>query len=78
MKMANAIIQLEDVNKEFGKGKNTVAALKDINMEIHQGEFVAIVGPSGCGKSTLLHVMAGLVLNSRQQVEFFWMLSMSL
>jgi putative ABC transport system ATP-binding protein len=60
MKMANAIIQLEDVNKEFGKGKNTVAALKDINMEIHQGEFVAIVGPSGCGKSTLLHVMAGL------------------
>ncbi|MHA2192138.1 MAG: ATP-binding cassette domain-containing protein [Candidatus Thorarchaeota archaeon] len=76
--MANAIIQLEDVNKEFGKGKNTVAALKDINMEIHQGEFVAIVGPSGCGKSTLLHVMAGLVLNSRQQVEFFWMLSMSL
>jgi putative ABC transport system ATP-binding protein len=60
MKMANAIIQLEDVNKEFGKGKNTVAALKDINLEIHQGEFVAIVGPSGCGKSTVLHVMAGL------------------
>ena len=58
--MANAIIQLEDVNKEFGKGKNTVAALKDINLEIHQGEFVAVVGPSGCGKSTLLHVMAGL------------------
>ncbi|MHA1924378.1 MAG: ABC transporter ATP-binding protein [Candidatus Thorarchaeota archaeon] len=58
--MANAIIQLEDVNKEFGKGKNTVAALKDINLEIHQGEFVAIVGPSGCGKSTVLHVMAGL------------------
>lgn len=58
--MANAIIQLEEVNKEFGKGKNTVAALKDINLEIHQGEFVAVVGPSGCGKSTLLHVMAGL------------------
>ncbi|MFX0055243.1 MAG: ABC transporter ATP-binding protein [Promethearchaeota archaeon] len=58
--MANAIIQLEDVNKEFGKGKNTVAALKDINLEIQQGEFIAVVGPSGCGKSTLLHVMAGL------------------
>ncbi|MFW9889579.1 MAG: ABC transporter ATP-binding protein [Candidatus Thorarchaeota archaeon] len=58
--MANAIIQLEDVNKEFGKGKNTVAALKDINLQIQQGEFVAVVGPSGCGKSTLLHVMAGL------------------
>jgi putative ABC transport system ATP-binding protein len=60
MIMANAIIQLEDVNKEFGKGKNTVAALKDVNIEIQQGEFVAVVGPSGCGKSTLLHVMAGL------------------
>jgi putative ABC transport system ATP-binding protein len=58
--MANAIIQLEEVNKEYGKGKNTVAALKDINLEIQQGEFVAVVGPSGCGKSTLLHVMAGL------------------
>jgi putative ABC transport system ATP-binding protein len=60
MKMAKPIIQLEEVNKEFGKGKKTVAALKDINLEIEQGEFVAVVGPSGCGKSTLLHVMAGL------------------
>ena len=58
--MAKPIIQLEEVNKEFGKGKKTVAALKDINLEIQQGEFVAVVGPSGCGKSTLLHVMAGL------------------
>lgn len=60
MKMVKPIIQLEEVNKEFGKGKKTVAALKDINLEIDQGEFVAVVGPSGCGKSTLLHVMAGL------------------
>ncbi|NHJ13242.1 MAG: ABC transporter ATP-binding protein [Candidatus Thorarchaeota archaeon] len=54
------MIQLEDVNKEYGKGKKTVAALKDINLEIRKGEFIAVVGPSGCGKSTLLHVMAGL------------------
>jgi len=58
--MAQPIIQVQDVSKEFGKGKNTVAALKDVNIEINTGEFVAIVGPSGCGKSTLLHVMAGL------------------
>ncbi|MGY5871156.1 MAG: ABC transporter ATP-binding protein [Candidatus Thorarchaeota archaeon] len=58
--MAQPIIQVQEANKEFGKGKNTVAALKDVNLEINEGEFVAIVGPSGCGKSTLLHVMAGL------------------
>ncbi len=58
--MTNPIIRLEGVNKEYGKGKNTVAALKNINLEITPGEFLAVVGPSGCGKSTLLHVMAGL------------------
>ncbi len=58
--MTNPIIRLEEVDKEYGKGKNTVAALKDINLEIDKGEFVAVVGQSGCGKSTLLHVMAGL------------------
>ena len=58
--MANPIIQVQGVNKEYGKGKNTVAALKNINIEIQPGEFVAVVGPSGCGKSTLLHVMSGL------------------
>lgn len=58
--MVNPIIRVEKVDKEYGKGKNTVAALKDINLEIAPGEFIAVVGPSGCGKSTLLHVMAGL------------------
>ncbi|MFX0107758.1 MAG: ABC transporter ATP-binding protein [Candidatus Hodarchaeota archaeon] len=58
--MAEPIIRIEDVNKEYGRGRKTVAALKDINLEIHRGDFIAVVGPSGCGKSTLLHVMAGL------------------
>ncbi|MHA1636414.1 MAG: ABC transporter ATP-binding protein [Candidatus Thorarchaeota archaeon] len=58
--MVNPIIRCEEVDKEYGKGKNTVAALKNIKLEIAPGEFIAVVGPSGCGKSTLLHVMAGL------------------
>lgn len=66
--MAGPIIQLEDVNKEYGKGKNTVAALKDVNLEISAGEFIAVLGPSGCGKSTLLHVMSGLEAPSSGRV----------
>ncbi|MBD3406684.1 MAG: ATP-binding cassette domain-containing protein [Candidatus Lokiarchaeota archaeon] len=58
--MANPIIQVQEVNKEYGRGKKTVAALKDVDIEIFPGEFVSVLGPSGCGKSTLLHVMAGL------------------
>jgi NitT/TauT family transport system ATP-binding protein len=38
-----------------------VVALEDINLEVEQGEFVALIGPSGCGKSTLLRVMADLI-----------------
>lgn len=66
--MAGPIIQLEDVNKEFGKGKNTVAALKDVNLQFEAGDFVAVLGPSGCGKSTLLHVMSGLEAPSSGRV----------
>jgi putative ABC transport system ATP-binding protein len=66
--MAGPIIQLEDVNKEYGKGKNTVAALKDVDLKIDAGDFVAILGPSGCGKSTLLHVMSGLEAPSSGRV----------
>jgi putative ABC transport system ATP-binding protein len=54
------IIRVESVNKEYGRGKRTVHALKNINLDIEHGKFVAIHGPSGCGKSTLLHVMSGL------------------
>ena len=49
-------LTLTNVNKSFGK----VHVLKDINLEVEDGEFVVFVGPSGCGKSTLLRVIAGL------------------
>ncbi|MEM6656634.1 MAG: ABC transporter ATP-binding protein [Pseudomonadota bacterium] len=49
-------LTLTNVNKSFG----TVEVLKDINIEVEDGEFVVFVGPSGCGKSTLLRVIAGL------------------
>jgi multiple sugar transport system ATP-binding protein len=49
-------LTLTNVNKSFGN----VSVLKDINIEVEDGEFVVFVGPSGCGKSTLLRVIAGL------------------
>lgn len=55
-----AVIEVKNLSKVYGKGEAKVEALKDINLEIEQGEFVAIVGPSGSGKSTLLHLLGGV------------------
>ena len=52
-----AAIVVEHLTKRYPSG---TLALDDVNFEIADGEFVAIVGPSGCGKSTLLRIMAGL------------------
>ncbi|GAB5459855.1 MAG: hypothetical protein Hens3KO_28850 [Henriciella sp.] len=55
-----AILELKDVSKGFGDGIERVEILKDINLAVEDGEFVAIVGFSGSGKSTLINLMAGL------------------
>ena len=54
------ILKVENLEKSYGKGEAKVDALKNINLSINKGEFVAIVGPSGSGKSTLLHLMGGV------------------
>jgi putative ABC transport system ATP-binding protein len=61
-------LSIQNVTKRFRQGDRLVTALSSITLEIHQGEFVAIMGASGSGKSTLLHLMAGLTRPETGQV----------
>lgn len=54
------ILKTKDLCKSYGIGEIKVEALKNINISVQQGEFVAIVGASGSGKSTLLHLLGGI------------------
>ncbi|WP_305985912.1 ABC transporter ATP-binding protein [Roseibium sp. MMSF_3544] len=56
-------IRIDRISKTFVSSRTgeQVVALKDVDLEVSQGEFVAIVGPSGCGKSTLLSIIAGIL-----------------
>jgi sulfonate transport system ATP-binding protein len=57
---SSALLHIRDLDKQFLTGKGIVHALRDINLNIKEGEFVTVIGPSGCGKSTLLRIIAGL------------------
>ena len=54
------MIQLDGICREFQVGEETVHAIQDINLQIEDGEYVALMGPSGSGKSTLLNVIGCL------------------
>ncbi|WP_026186979.1 ABC transporter ATP-binding protein [Ensifer sp. BR816] len=62
-------IQAQGVTKSFPGKDGAVVALKDIDLDIHPGEFVCLLGPSGCGKSTLLNAIGGFSLPSHGQLS---------
>ena len=76
--MATAFLTVDDVSQVFPlDGGGQYVALKDIDLEISEGEFISLIGHSGCGKSTLLNLLAGLsqassggiLINGRQVSE---------
>ena len=54
------IVEVKDVSKSYRRGDRVVPVLQEINLEVGEGEFLALMGPSGSGKSTLLNLIAGL------------------
>ncbi|TWO72376.1 ABC transporter ATP-binding protein [Caenimonas sedimenti] len=65
-----ADLTLSGIGKTFGSGSAQTEALAEIELEVREGEFLAVVGPSGCGKSTLLQIAAGLARPTRGTVRF--------
>ena len=58
--MADRLVTVRDVHKHFTRGSERIDVLKGVNVEIPQGDFLALMGPSGSGKTTLLNLMGGL------------------
>lgn len=62
------ILELQNVEKIYGEKENQVKALRGINLQVEEGEFVAIVGTSGSGKSTILNLIGGLDYPTRGKI----------
>ena len=63
--MNNNILIINNISKNYHNQKEEITAIKDLTLEVKDGEFIAIVGPSGCGKSSLLSILCGLEKKSK-------------
>ena len=54
------LVEIRNLSKHYRRGSETIHVFEDVNLDIREGEFLALMGPSGSGKSTLLNILAGL------------------
>ena len=66
--IGNIAVEGKHIVKDFRLGATTTKVLKDISLQVMQGEFVSIMGPSGSGKSTLLYILGGLDVSTSGRV----------
>lgn len=62
------VLSAEEVEKTYTRGEAPVVAVREVNLSLEKGEFVALTGPSGCGKSTLLHLCGGMDYPTRGRI----------
>ena len=67
--MNDTILKLENVSKSFFTLEGEIEVLNSINLNLKEGEKIAIVGPSGCGKSTILNLISGLISPDKGTIE---------
>ena len=65
----NKILKIENLSKNYHTIHGEVNAVKKFDLELKEGEFIAIVGPSGCGKSTILSILSGLENKTNGNIE---------
>ncbi|WP_040212152.1 ABC transporter ATP-binding protein [Clostridium polynesiense] len=63
-----SLVEIQNINMNYHSPQGETEALKNISLNIQEGDFISIIGPSGCGKSTLLNIMCGLLKPSSGKI----------